>query len=287
MARSLAVIYGEMVAIKEATPELAGLTSNSTTAIWRLIFYICAVGIKVVEDLFELHKRIVDLAALDAIAGTRAWYAAQTLLYQYGDELTFDPATGNFGYQIVDPDKRVVELAASQDDSTGRVYVKAAKINAGTGIAEPLSVNELAGLTGYWGQKKFAGSNLSVLSELPDLAHIAYRIIYDPNVLNGNGELLSEPSIKPVEDAINQFFVDFGVTNFAGIFQIVDLTDAIQAVDGTANTAPTTVDMTKNDGSGFVNVLATDDNRYASVAGYIIVDPLYPLVGEIVYNPQQ
>ena len=287
MARSLAVIYGEMVAIKEATPELAGLTSNSTTAIWRLIFYICAVGIKVVEDLFELHKRIVDLAALDAIAGTRAWYAAQTLLYQYGDELTFDPATGNFGYQIVDPDKRVVELAASQDDSTGRVYVKAAKINAGTGIAEPLSVNELAGLTGYWGQKKFAGSNLSVLSELPDLAHIAYRIIYDPNILNGDGELLSDTNIKPVEDAIHKFFVDFGVTNFAGIFQIVDITDAIQLVDGVANTAPTIIDMTKNDGSGYINVLATADNRYNSVAGYIIVDPLYPLAGQIVYNPQQ
>ena len=287
MARSLAVIYGEMVAIKEATPELAGLTSNSTTAIWRLIFFICAVGIKVVEDLFDLHKNIVDLAALDAIAGTRAWYASQTLLYQYGDELVFDPATGNFGYQIVDPDKRVVKLAASQDDSTGSVYVKAAKINAGTGIAEPLSVNELAGLTGYWGQKKFAGTHLLVLSELPDLAHIAYRIIYDPNVLNGNGELLSEPSIKPVEDAINQFFVDFGVTNFAGIFQIVDLTDYIQEVDGVANTAPTIIDMTKNDGSGFINVLATDDNRYNSVAGYIVIDPLYPLAGQIVYNPQQ
>ena len=287
MARTINEIEGEMVVLKEATPELDGLTSNSRVSVWRLIFNICATGIKIVEDLFEVHKSIVQLAALDAIAGTRAWYAAETLLYQFGDELVYDAATGNFGYQVIDPDKRVVKLAASQDDSTGRVYVKAAKINLSTGIAEPLSVNELAGLTGYWSQKKFSGTNLNVLSELPDLAKIAYRLIYDPNVLNGDGELLAEPTIKPVEDAIHKFFVDFGVTNFAGIFQILNLSDAIQVVDGIINAAPTTVDMKKNDGTGEINVLATDDNRYNSVAGYIIVDPAFPLSGQLVYNPQQ
>ena len=287
MARTINEIEGEMVVLKEATPELDGLTSNSRVSVWRLIFNICATGIKIVEDLFDVHKQIVALAALNAIAGTRAWYAAETLLYQFGDELVYNSETGNFGYQIIDPDKRVVKLAASQDDSTGRVFVKAAKINASTGIAEPLSGSELAGLTGYWGQKKFAGTNLTVISELPDLIHVNWRIDYDPNVLNGNGELLAEPTIKPVEDAINKFFVDFGVTNFAGIFQIVDLIIAIQAVDGVVNNAPVIVDVTKNDGSGFVDVLATDDNRYDSVAGYIIVDPLFPLAGQIVYNPQQ
>lgn len=286
MARTIDEIYGEMIAEKEASANLTGLTSNSRVAVWRLIFYICAVGIKVVEDLFDYHIGIVEQAGLEAIAGTKAWYAAQTLLYQFGDELVYDAESGNFGYQIIDDDKRVVELAASQDDSTGRVFVKAAKVNAGTGIPEPLSVNELNGLTGYWNQKKFAGTIMVVSSDLPDLAHIAYRVIYDPNILNGDGELLLDTSIKPVEDAINQFFVDFGVRNFAGVFQIVDITDYIQDVQGILNTAPTTIDMTKNDGSGFINVLATDDNRYVSVAGYIIVDPAHPLPANIVYNPQ-
>ena len=287
MARTINQIEGEMVVQKEATPELDGLTSNSLVSAWRLIFNICATGIKIVEDLFDVHKDIVELAALSAIAGTRAWYASQTLLYQYGDELVFDALTGNFGYQVIDPDKRVVELAASNDDSTGRVYVKAAKINTGTGIAEPLSVNELAGLNGYWGQKKFAGTNMIVSSDLPDLAWIAYRIIYDANVLNGDGELLADTTVKPVEDAIHQFFVDFGVTNFAGIFQILDLSDAIQVVDGVRNAAPTTVTIKKNDGTGEINVLATDDNRYNSVAGYIIIDPAHPLSSNLVYNPEQ
>lgn len=285
MARTIDQIYGEMIAEKEASANLTGLTSNSRVAVWRLIFYICAVGIKVVEDLFDYHIDIVEQKGLEAIAGTLAWYAAQTLLYQFGDELTYDADSGNFTYEIIDTDKRVVELATAQDDATGRVFIKAAKINTGTGQPEPLSVNELNGLTGYWDQKKFAGTTMVVTSELPDLAHIAYRIIYDPNILNGDGELLLDLSVKPVEDAINQFFVDFGVTNFAGIFQIVDITDYIQNVQGILNTAPTIIDMTKNDGSGFINVLATDDNRYTSVAGYIIVDPLYPLAGEIVYNP--
>jgi hypothetical protein len=45
--------------------------------------------------------------------------------------------------------------------------------------------------------------------------------------------------------------------------------------------------MYKNDLTGVVNVLATDDNRYASVAGYITVDPAHPLTANLVYNPQQ
>jgi hypothetical protein len=274
-----------MILEKEESPYLTGLTSNSRVAVWRLLFYICAVAVKVVEDLYSLHVAEVEKAGLEAIAGTLAWYAAQTLLYQFGDELSYDAESGNFGYEIIDPDKRVVKLATAQDDSTGRVFIKAAKIDTGTGIPEPLSVNELAGLTGYWNQKKFAGTTMVVTSDLPDLAHIAYRIIYDPNILNQDGELLLDTAIKPVEDAINQFFVDFGIQNFAGIFQIVDITDYIQDVQGIINTAPTIIDMTKNDGSGFINVLATQDNRYESVAGYIIVDPLYPLTGQIIYNP--
>ena len=63
MARTIAEIQGEMIAQKEVTPELDGLTSNSSTAIWRLLFYICAVAIKVVEDLFEVHDAQIEIRA--------------------------------------------------------------------------------------------------------------------------------------------------------------------------------------------------------------------------------
>lgn len=284
MARTIDQIEGEMIVQKEATPELDGLTSNSLVSAWRLIFNICATGIKVVEDLFDRHVEIVNQAALAAIAGTRAWYAAQTLLYQFGDELVYDAASGNFGYQVFDPDKQVAKLSAAQDDSTGAVFVKAAKIDSGTGEPIPLSAPELAGLTGYWEQKKFAGTNLSVLSDPGDKLQIEGRIVYDPNVLNANGELLTDTTRQPAKEAIEQYLIDFGRENFSGIFNIMDMTDVVQATEGVYNAVPTTFVARKYDDSVVIDVLGDPDQRYTTIAGYMVLDPAYPTI--ITYIPQ-
>jgi hypothetical protein len=284
MARTITEIEGEMVVQKEATPELDGLTSNSLVSAWRLIFRICATGIKIVEDLFDRHVEIVDQAASAAISGTRAWYAAQTLLYQFGDELVYDEATGNFGYQVFDPDKQVAQLSAAQDDSTGAVFVKAAKIDSGTGAPIPLSVAELDGLTGYWEQKKFAGTNLSVLSDPGDKLQIEGRIVYDPNVLNSDGELLTDTSRQPAKEAIEKYLIDFGRENFSGIFNIMDMTDVVQATEGVFNAVPTTFVARKYDDSVVIDVLGDPDQRYTTIAGYMVLDPAFPTI--ITYIPQ-
>ena len=286
MARTINQIFGEMVALKEETPELDGLTSSSNTAVWRLIMYICAVGISVVENLFDLHSEQMDQAAENAIAGSLNWYASETLLYQHGDTLVYNSKTGSFGYTEDQPDLRVVKLSSATDDRSGSTYVKAAKINESTNQAEPLSVNELSGLTGYWDQKKFAGTILGVFSDNPDKLRIAYRILYDATILNSNGELLSDTTIKPVEDSINNYLIEFGVSNFNGLFQLMRLTDAVQAANGVLNAVVTLAEAVKDDDTGLIDILAQQDHIYTTVAGYLVINPTYPLVNTIVYEAQ-
>jgi len=283
MARTIDQIFGEMVVQKESTPALDGLTSTSKTAVWRLILYICAVGISIVENLFDLHTELIDQAANEAISGNLAWYAGQTLLYQHGDTLVFNSETGSFGYATYDPDLQVVKLSACTDDLSGAVYLKAAKINTTTNEAEPLSTEELNGLTGYWNQKKFAGTILGVFSDDPDKLQLALRVIYDATVLTATGELISDISIKPVEDAVYNYLIEFGINNFAGNFQLMKLVDAIQLASGVLNVVITTATARKYDDSVVIDILSETDQYYETLAGYIVIDPSYPLENYITY----
>jgi len=281
MARNIEEITQEMIDQKEAAPELDSLTSTSKVSIWHLIFSICATAIKFVEDLYDSHRAYVNTAANRAIAGTLQWYADQSLYYQHGDELVYDPATGNVIYQIIDEDKQVVKLSASDDDGTGAVYIKTAKLD-GSGVPVALSAPELAGLQGYWLKKKFAGTNLNVSSGDPDEAFFYYRIVYDATILDEYGALLTDSSVFPVEDAINQYLIDFGLNNFNGVFQLMNLTDAIQNVNGVVNATVTQAEAGAN-GQAKLDIMADADHLYYTVAGYLEIDAAYPLNTTLTY----
>lgn len=282
MARTIEQIFGEMVAQKEETTALNGLTSASRVAVWRLIFYICAVAISIVETLYDVHKEQVEIESLRAVAGSLPWYASETLIYQHGDTLFYNRENGQLNYAQDLPDLQIIDLSASSDDATGEVFVKAAKIVSGQ--AAPLSTDELNGLIGYWNQKKFAGTLLSVTSDPADKLRIGYRIIYDATILTADGKLIIDDTIKPVEVAINEYLIAFGLDNFNGTFQLMKMTDAVQAASGVINAICYIAEAVKDDDTGLVDILAEQDNLYETVAGYLIINTTYPLVNTIIYE---
>ena len=284
MARTIDQIYAEMIATKESIAALDGLSSTSKVSVWRLIMYICAVGISIVENLFDLHSSQIEQRATEITCTTLQWYAAETLIYQHGDTLVFDRTTGQYYYPIENPDLLIVDLAAATDDGAGGLYVKAAKINDSSGLPEPLTNDELNGLIGYWNTKKNAGSPLTVLSDDPDLLQIEARVIYDATILNSSGELLTDTTIKPVEDAINDYLLEFGVSNFNGNFQLMKLIDAMQAAQGVFNVVISLAEGADNTETTVIDILAQQDQIYTTVAGYLIVNPSYPLDTAITYE---
>jgi hypothetical protein len=292
MARTVAEIKQEMVDQKNAESGLSGLTSTSSTAIWNLLFFICAVAIKVIEDLYDVLEADVEERKLEIPTGVLKWYAAESLVFQYGDSLIYSDSYvdengvtitlegKNVVYPIVDLDKRIVELSAA-DESGGLITIKVAKITSG--VAEPLSAGELSAFEDYWKSKRFAGTPLNFVSSNPDLMKSYYIVTYDPELLDSTGTLLSDGVTKPVEVAIDSFLQTFQSENFNGTMQVVKLTSAIMNATGVLNAVPTNIEA-KSDGGSYIDVLATSGHVYSTTSGYMKIDPLFPLSTTITYS---
>ena len=293
MARTIAEIQASMVTAKQAETSLSGLTSTSKTAKWNLMFFVCAVAIKIIEDLFTVHTDQIEDRALEIPVGVKKWYASESLNYQYGDTLEFtdtfideDGDTINLigkslVYNPVTPANRVIDLAAC-DIINGVLVIKAAKVNSG--IAEKLSVAELAGFTQYWLERRFAGTSISIISTDPDLLKAGYLITYNPQLLSPTGESLSIPGTFPVEDAISNYLQTFQGVNFAGTMQVMRLTDAIQTAVGVENAVANNIEA-KPDGGTYIDILAVAQQTYLANAGYMIIDPAFPLSSSLTYSP--
>ena len=282
MARTVNEIFNQMVTQKTSEPGLSGLTSTSLTSIWRLLFYICAVSIKVIEDLFDVHTAQIEARALEIPVGVLPWYGAESLNFQFGDTLVF--SNGVLAYPVIDTDKQIVEYASATIEN-GLVTIKAAAID-GSGNAiklEDKAVGSLAAFSNYWIEKRFAGTAITITSLDPDLMKSYYRVVYNPQVLASDGSLLSDSGTFPVEDAIDAFLQGFQTTNnFDDAMKVLNLTDAIQSATGVFNAIALDV-QAKKDGGSYIDVLADSNQEYRAFAGYMKIDPAFPLSGTLTY----
>jgi len=280
MARTIAEIKQEMIDAKDADSNLDGLTSTSATALWNLFFFIVASSIAFFESLFDLFKEDIEQRAAEIPTGTLSWHASESLVFQFGD--TLELIDGNLTYAIIDETKQIAELAAASENN-GLVTIKAAALDGG-GNAIPLTAPEKTAFDGYWTDKRFAGTALQTVSLDPDLLKALYTIRVNPSAIDPTtGESLANPGDFPVEDAIDAFLQTFQGENFAGEMQVMRLTDSIQAVSGVLNVVANTVEA-RPDAGVFVDVLANSAQTYESAAGYMGIDPGFPLSSTLTYT---
>lgn len=280
MSRTIAQIKAAMVAAKGTYTSLSALTSTSATAIWSNIMDVITASIKVHEDLWDIAKEEMESRVREIPTGTLKWYAAESLLFQYGYALEYNRTTKLLEYAVEDLDSQIVKLSAATVDGS-LVNIKAAKLTAG--VAEKLSALELAAFTQYWIEKRFAGTSISIISSDPDLLKCYLTVKYNPLLLSNTGVLLSDGTTKPVEDAINNFLQEFQADNFNGDMQVMKLIDAVQSAIGVLNCYATAIEGKKSTGS-YQDVLAMAGQTYSSYAGYIIIDTGFPLSTTITYT---
>ncbi len=172
MARSIATIYNEIVADKNAQASIsslaptadteqqlqADLNSSSKVAIWRLWAYVAAVAIYTHEVLWDLYKAELQAIASGAIVGTSPWYQAQVFAFQNGDPLVYESSTGRYKYAAVDTAKQIVKRCAIVEQSDGTLAFKVAKLSSGLPVA--LTTPEQTSLTGFLKKIRFAGTRL-------------------------------------------------------------------------------------------------------------------------------
>lgn len=289
MARTIEEIYDALVAEKETLDVLSGLqpdpddsqtflqdlTSNSRVAIWRLWLYVTAYGHHVIEVLHDRHVAAVEALRYTLITGTALWIRDRSLRFQLGDSLTWNGT--QFAYPVISTTNQIVKRAAVTD-SGGIVRIKVAKLDADGVTPVPLDAGEKTSFEAYLGQIMFAGINWICLSANADEIKITATVIYDPLVMNPDGELISDTSIKPVESAILGYIRNLP---FDGVFNRNELIDAIQVAAGV-------VDPQLNDESlearYGLNPFAVIENNYDSFAGHIKIADGFDLDTTITYQ---
>jgi hypothetical protein len=287
MARTIQEIYDAMVSEKETMTSLNNLqpnidssqnlledlTSSSKVAIWRLLFFVCAVSIFVLEKLFDEHKAWINTRASELVVGSEKWYELKAREFQYTDNLVFNGKI--YQYATINEANRIIKIVAAKQ-LAGAVMLKVAKLDGADPV--PLTVEELDAFKAYIGKVRFAGIRVPTVSRNADELKVLYRVYYNPLLLNSSGELLADTAIKPVEDAINNYCKNLP---FNGIFSVTEMTDKIQASIGVVN--PVFL-------SGEVRYGATPwitlNDYYNPNAGYLRVSDDFPLSTTIEYIAQ-
>lgn len=266
MARTITQIKAGMTADFMANETLAGYygytvgdsfdTHFSTVSIESILFYIVAVGVWVLENLFDTLKSEVDADLSARLTHNRQWYVNLAKAFQFGDALNNN--TGS--YDVIDTTKQVVDYAAV-DEIAGKLFLKVAK--EGVDNLEALSSAELTAFNTYISKTKDAGVVVNIISQEGDQLRLVIDVFYDPMVLGADGVLLTGTE-EPVKDTLQQFIQGLP---FNGEFQIVKLVDALQATEGVV--IPTVLSA---ESKYAANDWATIDAKVKPYAGYLTID---------------
>ena len=229
MARTIEQINNEIIKAKESEPALAGLTSTSKVAIWRLWAYITAFVIWTLEKIFDEHKKEVSEALSEQKPHTARWYRNKALAFQYGFNLHSETDLfDNTGYteDEINNSKIVKYSAVTESETESRLIVKIATEQGGE--LQPISQGQKASFEAYMNEIKDAGVKITTINYLPDILKLQMKIYRDPLVLNENGQSILTGE-KPVEKAIKEYFKKLP---FNGELVLAHLVDALQQVEG-------------------------------------------------------
>jgi hypothetical protein len=249
-------IYAEAV-----TDVDIGLTNSpSNDALWNMWADIFAYIAYVLHGIWTIYEQRLKKAALAAIPHTAYWYSLKAKEFQYGDNL--DASQGTVIYPVIDVTKQIVTASAVKEIN-GSLVLKVAK--TGSSGLEPLSAPQLAAFQGYINAVRDAGVSILIVSQNSDLLKAAISIYYNP--------IIPLATITAnVEAAINNYINNLP---FDGVFRITKLVDAIQSIEGVVDVKITVCEASTNYTTtpNFVPI----DVFYETVAGYMNIDPNFPL----------
>lgn len=266
MSRTIAVIEAEIIAAIQADANLAGLTSVSGTALWRLFAHIWASAIWAFEVIFDTFSAdlIEQVAALKP--HTLRWYQEKAKAFQYGSDLpegedeydnsALDDAT-------VLAQKVVAQAAATEEGGT--VGVKVAR--EVSGALTPLQAPQYNSFVSYINEIKDAGVIIEGTNQDGDKLTVVATIYYDPLVLTSAGARIDGASAEPVQDAIKAYL---RALPFNGVLIRSALFDVLQGVNGVYTPVLSSVQAGRNDATSLGEVQV----QYLPYAGYFKLSTL-------------
>lgn len=284
MARTIKEIKKSMTDQFMADPllrEKYGLSANDTfdgsfsaVSFESIVFGVVAAAIYTLEAIFDVFRREVDKKISSSIVATIPWYHKVCLEYQHGDSLVLNETTYDYEYEITDDSKKLVKFAACRDRGGG-VYILVAG-SGSDGYPKALSNDVLTAFREYVSRRKPAGVIADIYSYDPDDIKIELTVQYDPLLLNPDGSLIANPTIRPVEDAINNYLSSI---IYGGTFNRNKLIDAVQSADGVLDLVLGSVSVKSAKEQNYMKV---QGNNYTSMGGSFKADNLQKSIGYVL-----
>ena len=269
MARSIQEIQTLILQVKAQEPALNELNSTSKVAIWRLWVYIIAVAIWSLEKLFDQHRTDIDKRLAELKPHTARWYRSKALAFQCGFDLSPDSDTfNNQGHteEQIEASKIVKYSAVIESKNEGRLIVKIAGEQGET--LQPITDAQKQAFEAYLQEIKDAGVRLSVVNYQPDVLHLQMKIVYDPLVLDSNGQSILHAT-HPVETAIKDYLKRLP---FNGELVLAHLIDALQQAEGVKIPHLVLAQSKNITSSGGYGAFETIEISKIPTAGYFTID---------------
>lgn len=265
MARTIDTIQAEIIATKEAQPELAGLTSTSKRSIWYLWTYVIASCIAIFEQLLDSFLTKVEKQVSQSAGASILWLQAKMFEFQYDANIPqivqlIDTVPQ---YPVVDPTKRIITACSVNSNVSNQVIIKIAKSNPYTALTS----TELSSAQGYINVIGAAGIIYNVISLNPDKLYVDADIYYQ-------GQYASIIQTNMI-DAINNWLQTLSTTNFDGSIKMSDLEGVIRNVAGVNDVILNNV-RGRDDASTFaagIDLILNNtlvQRQWNTVAGYTI-----------------
>ena len=269
MARTIQEIQNLILQAKAQESALESLNSTSKVAIWRLWVYIIAVAIWSLEKLFDQHRADIDKRLAELKPHTARWYRSKALAFQYGFDLLPDSdKVNNQGHteKAIEASKIVKYSAVIESKNEGRLIVKIAG-EQGEQL-QPITDAQKQAFEAYLQEIKDAGVRLSVVNYQPDILHLQMKIVYDPLVLDSNGQSIIHAT-KPVEKAIKDYLKRLP---FNGELVLAHLIGALQQAEGVKIPHLVLAQSKNITSSGEYGAFETIEINKIPTAGYFTID---------------
>jgi hypothetical protein len=252
MARTTQEIFNQMLAEKANHPELDGLNSTSSTAVYRLFMWVVAYAIYIHETFFDIHKAEVNELINSKRLGTPEWYIGIAQDFQLGHDLEVF-ADNTLGYGTTDEAAKIISRASFKEDS-GILTLKVAK--GEIGALEALTSEELRQFSNYVEKIKIAGTKVNNISLPGDSLQIDAAIYYD-------GIYSQAVMEQRVNDTIRNYELNFP---FDGMLYKAEFVKMLLNIEGVVDVQINGLTVVQGETTTII------DRQYETASGYFYYD---------------
>jgi hypothetical protein len=266
MSRTIEQIQSSIISDIQAQPELAEANTNSRRGIWRLITFVQASAILLLEQIIDVFKEENEIKINSAIPATTSWITKKVFDFQYS---ATNPQVVQLvdlvpSYPIVDSSLRIITRCSVVTTISGQVIIKSAK-------SEPpvaLSNTELSSLQSYVNIIGVPGIKYTCFSSESDRVYIDVDIYYDgqySTVISGT-----------VQNTINTFLSKLP---FNGQLKVSDLEFAIRNTIGVNDILFKNLKVRANSTTFETGTFLIQNNTvisrlFPTIAGYVVLEDL-------------